>query len=168
MNRTILLSAVFCLLTGIIFKGYAMSFFKGEELYYFSGFEGQVLLNGKPAIGALVHRTAESKGKIVVDDKEITDSEGRFKFSSVMKKTKTGSILQFVSHQKIFITHNGEKKQVWEAGKIRTEEYVEFGDEKKSLICELSDEMKPFYMVSGFGMTLCDWEGIKRNQEIEL
>ncbi len=129
-----------------------------EKVCLFSGFEGNLTLNGEPAAGAEITRTYEWNNK-KHSESLTTDSEGNFKFDSVWDKSRALFIVQFVSHQQIFVKHKDEEYQIWGGGKLIEAEYGEFGGSRpKNLRCELSEPARRVDLHPGFVGSSCHWE----------
>lgn len=134
-----------------------MGLLKGEKVCLFSGFAGQLLLNGEPANGAEISRKYEWKNK-ETRDLVTADDDGKFSFETVWGSSR-GFVVQFVSHQEIFVKYQGKDYQIWTGGKLIEEEFVEFGGSSpKNLSCELSEDMRRVDMEIGFIGTSCHWE----------
>lgn len=133
-----------------------MLFSKKTIVYPFSGFEGQILFQGKPASHATVKRNYNWDG---TDHEMIikADSQGRFSFGPVAIESKI-SLQQFVSHQSISVTFMGKNFDIWIATKLAPEEFSEFGSRIKNLTCELTEKRRAIQQVSGFVGTSCHWE----------
>ncbi len=130
----------------------------GEKVCLFSGFDGQLTLNGEPASGAEITRTYEWGNK-KQSESLITNSEGNFKFDSIWAKSRALFIVQFVSHQQIFVKYRDEEYQIWGGGKLDEAEYGEFGgDRPKNLRCELSEPARRVDLNPGFVGSSCYWD----------
>jgi len=168
-NQTLWLSlvamAVFACLMLLAYLSFAneslqeeeMGLLKGEKVCLFSGFTGQLLLNGEPANDAEITRKYEWKNK-ETRDLITADAQGKFAFESVWESSR-GFVVQFVSHQELFVNYQGKGYQIWTGGKLLEEENAEFGGSNPvNLTCELSEEMRRVDMELGFIGTSCRWE----------
>ncbi|GAB1261748.1 DUF6795 domain-containing protein [Aurantivibrio plasticivorans] len=156
--------AIVLLVLGVIPLAYVstvededMGLLIGEKVCLFSGFAGQVMLNGEPASGAKLTRTYEFKN---TEHKDVVtaDEEGRFSFESVWDKQR-GLVVQFVSRQKILVEYQGQEHLIWTGGKLIEEEFGEFGGAKpQNLRCELGEDLRRVDMEMGFIGTTCHWD----------
>lgn len=134
---------------GLIFK---------EKGIAFSGFEGTLLLEGKPAVGAKLIRTWDvfnQKG----EDHALADEDGRFKFSPIEIAFRTPAFapVDFLSHQNIDVIHEGKKYEIWAGGKLEKEAYREFNGKPINLTCELTEETRRIDLNVGFIVSNCHW-----------
>ena len=132
-----------------------------NKVCLFTGFEGQLTYNGKPAAGAevLVHNEYQGETKEI---KLTADADGKFKFDSLYGSKSKMSLAQFVSHQRIFVTYEGKEIPIWVAGKNSGEEYLEFDGVPGLVTCELTEDRR-YVQTKHYSVgTSCHWQ-VKEN-----
>ena len=137
-----------------------MGILKKDTGYAFSGFEGQLLYKGEPAAGAEMTRTWDLFGD-KGEDTVVADSEGNFKFDSVVVKFRTPLLaaFDFLAHQAIQVKFGEESYQIWGGGKVSKEEYYEFNGMPKNFYCEVTEPPRRVDTASsGFVVTNCHWK----------
>lgn len=132
---------------------------KKEIVCPFSGFEGQLFYQGKPAAGARITRSYElfkEKGEETI----FADEEGRFRFESIFIPFKTPFLapVEFLSYQNIYVSYEKHEFHVWTSSKGSKLEYAEFGGAFKTVTCEITDEPIGVDVEDGLLVTSCIWK----------
>lgn len=110
------------------------------EICLFSEVNAVVTLNGKPASGIEVTRTAIWNNK-TFSDKSTTDAQGHLHFkplltNSFMKITPTSPVIQ----QTMLVNHQGKELTLWEIIRQNYDLNGERDDDKSIILtCELSE-----------------------------
>lgn len=137
-----------------------MGLLKGESVYAFSGFSGQLLFKGEPASNAKITRRYELSKPNEYEDSTITDSEGRFSFESAIADYRKPllDVHGFLARQQIFVEYQRETYQIWGGSKDAKEEYSEFKGKPQNLTCELTEEPHMVDLRTSFIGTSCHWD----------
>ena len=142
-----------------------MIFTKKITVYPFSGFEGQLFYNGKPAAFAKVKRTYDWDDTL--HEEEVTaDEQGRFRFESVSVEIRE-SLSQFVSSQEVFVSYEEQVFNIWSCGKIAKEEFGEFGGKPSLLSCDITQEQSAHKLPNGYVGSSCHWQSNGINYQPE-
>lgn len=141
--------------------GEFLGFFGGEKeaVYPASGFQGQVLYLGEPAVGALITRVFNQMDEGDFVEQVVADDEGRFTFSSVAFEYSEPwlSPVSYQSHQSITVTYQNVEVEIWRGFKTGKGEYSEFSGIPKNLVCELTEQKRSIRVDLGFFGTKCHW-----------
>lgn len=113
------------------------------KMVLFSAVRGQVLLNGKPVVGATVEREFDwawksEKGR----DSTLTDAEGRFSLAPITRTSFLGGLLPHepVVRQVISIDHAGKRYKAWATFKRDYEDNGELDGRPIVMTCRLEAE----------------------------
>lgn len=128
----------------------------GNKVCLFSGFTGTITKANQPIKGAKVIRSYEWNNKKMTEV-AVTDENGQFSFESVWATSRKVFVVQFVSHQQIFVEYDGEREQIWGGGKGLEEEFTEFGGKPINFTCNLGDEIRGVSYKIGFMTTNAHW-----------
>lgn len=123
----------------------------------FSKMKGVITLNGEPATGAKLVRTA-NRAKPITDE-TTTDENGYFEFDAIFERSVTKFLPQeFVANQEIIVHYKGNEYDIWSAVKRSPEENTESKGKELNVRCELSDE-KTMIMVNRSPISSrCTWD----------
>ena len=135
-----------------------MSLLKGERVCVASGFEGQLLFEGKHLTGVKVVRKFKWKDDKRVSEETISDENGMFQFPSHWDKLRRILPSQFVVRQQMFVHHGNDPVQIWGGGKMTKGEYDEFKGKPYNLKCEITEKVRRVNLEAGFIGTNCRWE----------
>jgi hypothetical protein len=160
MNKFNLFRYFFILLIVIFATGvFAMSVSDIGKVCLFSSISGVITLNGKPAAGAKLIRTADRDG--VKTDETVTDKNGFFEFPAMFERTITKHLpMEFVASQKIVAHYDGKEYKIWSGVKRKKEENVESRGKPLVVSCELNSEIKYIDIGATFIHSLCIWDVI--------
>lgn len=135
-----------------------LSLLKEEKICVASGFEGQLLFDGKPLAGVKVVRNFKWKDDKGVSEETVTDQNGMFRFPSHWDELRRILPSQFVVHQQMFVHHGNNPVQIWGGGKMTKGEYDEFKGKPHNLKCEITEKIRRVQLEAGFIGTNCRWE----------
>ncbi len=123
----------------------------------FSKISGVITLNGKPAAGAKLVRTADRDG--TKTDETVTDENGFFEFPAMFERTITKHLpMEFVASQEILVHYEGKEYEMWSGVKRKREENSESRGKPLDVKCELSNEMKRIKVNGSPISSLCTWD----------
>ncbi|MGD8176853.1 DUF6795 domain-containing protein [Marinimicrobium sp. ARAG 43.8] len=134
-----------------------MGLLNAGKVCLFSEISGVITLNGEPAAGAELTRTANlNKDKV---DYTTTDDSGHFKMPAVFQRTVTQFLPQeFVAKQEIYVSYQGTQYRMWSGVKRKPEENVESRGEPLVVHCELRLEEENYKRIDGSPIfSLCTW-----------
>lgn len=139
--------------------------YKKEKIHFcvFSGFEGILNFEGKPASGAkLVREWYPSRdGGDVYQEETITDAEGKFNFKSIWKDYEISKLEAFRIVQVVKVCFRGGERTIFLSSKSRAEEFSEFRGEPSNFSCEITEEIRSVRFEIGFIGTSCYWDELK-------
>jgi hypothetical protein len=127
----------------------------------FSEISGTITLNGEPAVGAHVKRTA---GKAHVEgeftDETFTDENGFFTMPAIWERNLLSRVfpMEFVAPQEIVVVYQGAEYDIWTSVKRKREENSESHGKPLVVQCELSDPERSFRSRGTFFATRCTWD----------
>ncbi len=127
----------------------------------FSPISGSITLNGEPAAGAKLIRTAgkaHTHGELV--DTATTDEQGQFEMPGAFERVLLAKFLpmEFVASQKIIVEYQGQTYKMWAGVKREREVNSESSGQPLKVTCELNSEVKRAAVGGGFVNSLCNWE----------
>lgn len=152
-------------------KGVSMSFFssndnKKEQIVIFSGMEGQLLFNGKPAKNTEIKIWTQWKNEEGETTTVTTDDAGNYQIPVEMDDYSSNPLAQLVVSQRITAVYEGNEYVIWNLGKFTANMFDEFGGSKPSAIqCEITDDLTPYRFDSVVMETSCVWDGISELKE---
>jgi hypothetical protein len=148
----------FALLIVIFATGvFAMSVSDIGKVCLFSSISGVITLNGKPAAGAKLIRTADRDG--AKTDETVTDENGYFKFPAMFERTITKHLpMEFVASQTIVVFHDGKEHKIWSGVKRNPNENIEARGKLLVVTCELNSEKKFVQVNNSPIISLCMWD----------
>lgn len=157
MRRLMLLP----LLLSLSACGDAMSFGSKNEIYLFSAVKGQLTYNGEVTDNIMVRRWVQYDGK-QYEDRIETDQAGIFVFDAIRKSERSILPREFLSHQKLYVTWQGEEILIWETIKRSEEENAELEGKALDFSCELTDEPRFVHRSLHSIGTLCHWKRYRK------
>ncbi|MGD8176728.1 DUF6795 domain-containing protein [Marinimicrobium sp. ARAG 43.8] len=141
-------------------QGVAMSLFPKKEVVLSSPMEGTVTFKGKPAVGAVLKRKVTWDGKDGHYHTVSTNQHGEFSLPKITGLWRPMSFSEFVVHQEIHVTFNGQKYLVWKMGKMDESLFGELGGRPVGLTCELTNEFQRVDVEHGLLGTVCTWDAV--------
>jgi hypothetical protein len=140
---------------------------KKYDVHMCSEVNGQVLLNGKPVVGAKVIRELSYIHQVENNDETLTDESGWFSMPEVSISSKKPGDM-FVNDsvmQKIFIIMESGQYILWDSEFGGIEEFPEFKEKLAMLNCDLSNKEVTFTFPNKKnvnlmfdGISICRWE----------
>lgn len=133
---------------------------KGKDCL-FSAISGTITLNGEPAAGAHVKRTA---GKAHVEgeftDDTFTDENGYFAMPAIWERNLLSRVfpMEFVVPQEIVVSYKGEDYNIWISIKRSREENSESLGKPLVVQCELASERRRIWVKGTFFSVMCTWD----------
>ena len=137
--------------------GEGMTFGSKSEVYLFSGVKGLLTYKGEIVRHVRLRRWLEYNGEQYEDHTE-TRSDGFFVFDSIRKNERSILPKEFISHQKIFVTHQGGEVLIWETVKRSEEENAELEGRVLNFTCELTEEPRFVHLAFNSIGTKCRWQ----------
>lgn len=133
-------------------------FNKKETGCVFSGFDGQLLFEGKPATGAVITRKYELFDRSG-EDSVTTDANGHFSFSSVIWEYKEPLLapVDFMAYQNIYVSYRQQEFHIWTSSKPSKEALTEFDGNEPLVVCELTENPTGKDIIEGLLVTSCHW-----------
>ena len=127
----------------------------------FSPISGTITLNGKPAAGAKLTRTAgkaHTQGELV--DTAIADEQGQFEMPGVFERVLLAKFLpmEFVASQEIVVEYEGHSYKIWGGVKRDRAVYSESSGRPLVVTCELNSGVKRAAVGGGFVNSVCTWD----------
>ena len=158
MKKVYLIKLVQFFVLIVIASGvFAMSLNDFGRVCLFSKMSGVITLNGKPAAGAKLVRTANRDG--VKTDETITDANGHFEFPAMFERTAAKYLPQeFVASQIIMAHYEGKEYEMWNGVKRKPEENSESRGKPLIVECELTNERKLITVNRNPIFTICKWD----------
>ena len=133
---------------------------KGKDCL-FSAISGTITLNGEPAAGAHVKRTA---GKAHVEgeftDDIFTDENGYFAMPAIWERNLLSRVfpMEFVVPQKITVTYIENDYDIWIGIKRHREENSEALGRPLVVTCELLQDSRSIMVKGALYDTKCVWD----------
>lgn len=128
----------------------------GSKSCVFSEVQGVLLVNGKPAAGAIVKRQVEYQDK--ESDQTVTDAAGRFSLPALYQGSATRLLpAEFVAAQSLIVEYQGQEYKIWSNTKRKPEENAELGGQPLNLRCELTAELQLHREFGSILRTNCSW-----------
>ena len=127
----------------------------------FSAISGTITLNGEPAAGAHVKRTA---GKAHVEgeftDETFTDENGYFAMPAIWERNLLSRVfpMEFAVPQEIYVDYKGEEYLVWVSVKQKRSENSESRGKPLVVECELNSDKRLFEVDGSFFSVKCKWD----------
>ncbi len=152
-----LCAVILCLISLSACGENTVGLFNADKVCLFSAFEGQLFNDGKALANVTITRTADYGGKTYTDT-ATTNSDGVFRFDARWGESRLGDLVQFVSHQAMFVEYQGDRQQIWGGGKSSPEEYAEFGGKPDNLTCDLQNPLQRSDKTDSMIGGLCRWD----------
>lgn len=133
----------------------------GEKLYLMSKISGTITLNGQPAAGAKLKRIVrKAYSRSELTDETTTDENGYFSMPAVTQRKLVQKIfpMEFVVPSEIYVTYQGNEYFIWNSIKGRPEENTENRGKPLVVKCELTHEMKDYWINRAPITTNCTWD----------
>ncbi|WP_432402136.1 DUF6795 domain-containing protein [Shewanella sp. MF05960] len=140
---------------------------KTYDVHMCSEVKGQVLVNGKPVVGAKVTRQLKYIHKFVENDETRTDENGEFSMPEVnLSSKKPGDMfVHNFTEQQIELFHDGKSYLLWRSSVIGIEESPEVKEKLATLNADLTSKEVDFTFpnkrnrnLEFDGSSICRWE----------
>lgn len=127
----------------------------------FSAISGTITLNGEPAVGAHVKRTAgkaHTEGDFT--DDTFTDEKGYFSMPAIWERNLLSRVfpMEFAVPQEILVIYQEQEYWIWISTKRKREENSESLGKPLVVQCELNSERRTFRVKGTSFNTLCRWD----------
>lgn len=135
----------------------------------FSGFDGQLLFEGKPAAGAVITRKYELFDRSG-EDSVTTDENGHFSFSPVIWEYKEPLLapVGFIVYQNMYVSYNNQETHIWSASIRSNQEFSEFTAPPENLRCELTGSVYGAEPIGGGILaSSCVWDNQPERWEVK-